>query len=426
MTLANPCARGTVDVYANDFLVLNDLTPESGGFYHANFTANAIDDQIALRLVSDSLSSPWNLAMLEVYPATESDADGIPDAIEDEAPNDGDGNSDGIPDRLQPNVASLPNGMTGTYITLAVPDGMNLENVSAVLDPLYVDRPSGFEFPLGFIDFTVSGITPGGAVDVAAYTQALSTSDVFILKGHARYPSGPDFDPEVEWYVFSYDGTTGAEFFSDRIVLHFIDGQRGDEDETEDGSIRDPFGIAVLINTMPWQNPADPYDVNNDGDVTSLDALVVINQISRLGGEPPYALPVPPQPPDEPPPFYDVDGNNQLSALDALRVINRLGVIAASEWEADNQVASKLRQPPVDALTLIDVVAYEVEEELSPSEANAVSIPLDLPPRVMTLPNSLFTEAVDEIWSRPGLLDDPGENECLPIEALDQFLSTAI
>ena len=70
----------------------------------------------------------------------------------------GDGNQDGIADSLQANVASLPNAMTGEYVTIVAPPGLQLEAVTAILDPLYVTRPPGFAFPLGFFDFTVTGL----------------------------------------------------------------------------------------------------------------------------------------------------------------------------------------------------------------------------------------------------------------------------
>ena len=48
----------------------------------------------------------------------DNDGDGISDKIEDLGPSGGDGNGDGVPDRDQANVASLPNALTGEYVTL--------------------------------------------------------------------------------------------------------------------------------------------------------------------------------------------------------------------------------------------------------------------------------------------------------------------
>lgn len=71
---------------------------------------------------------------------------------------------------------------------------------------------------------------------------------------------------------------------------------------------------------FPWQNPGNPLDVDDDGTVVPLDALIIINELNAAGA---HAL-EPPQPPDEPPPYYDTFGDNQVAPLDALLVINFL------------------------------------------------------------------------------------------------------
>ena len=38
-----------------------------------------------------------------------------------------------------------------------------------------------------------------------------------------------------------------------------------------------------LLSASPWQNPSDPYDVNNDSMVSPGDALVVINALNQRG-----------------------------------------------------------------------------------------------------------------------------------------------
>jgi len=52
------------------------------------------------------------------------------------------------------------------------------------------------------------------------------------------------YDDTNDYYEFLYDGTTGAEIFHDadqtRIVLHLCDGQRGDADNTVNGTIEEP------------------------------------------------------------------------------------------------------------------------------------------------------------------------------------------
>lgn len=86
-----------------------------------------------------------------------------------------------------------------------------------------------------------------------------------------------------------------------------------------DGRISDPATVTVLIATGPLQNPLRHADVNADGEVTALDALLVINHISRYGsgGTPTTA-------PDDGGWYYDVSGDGVVTALDALLVINHI------------------------------------------------------------------------------------------------------
>ena len=171
--------------------------------------------------------------------APDDDADGISDSVEDSAPNGGDGNGDGVPDSDQENVASLPNSADQQFVSLASPDGSILENVVASPNPSPSDTPSGAEFPVGFLDFGVTSLAPGAA----------TTVEIFLPEGTAANQYLKDAEPAEptpHWYTFAFDGTTGAQFFSDRIVLHFVDGQRGDDDLSANGVILDP-GAPVVV-----------------------------------------------------------------------------------------------------------------------------------------------------------------------------------
>lgn len=80
------------------------------------------------------------------------------------------------------------------------------------------------------------------------------------------------------------------------------------------------FAGRVSPSAPPWRNPLDPLDVNNDGLLTPIDALLVINELNRVGG---HAL-LPPSGDAAPPPYLDTTGDNFVSPVDALRVINEL------------------------------------------------------------------------------------------------------
>lgn len=91
------------------------------------------------------------------------DTDGVDDSVEDRAPNEGDGNRDGVPDKQQENVASLRTAVgSNDFVTIAAPAGRNLSRVSARSSPGNgVTASDAYQYPLGFIGFTVSGAPAG-------------------------------------------------------------------------------------------------------------------------------------------------------------------------------------------------------------------------------------------------------------------------
>ncbi len=82
--------------------------------------------------------------------------------------------------------------------------------------------------------------------------------------------------------------------------------------------------FAYALSTSQWQNPVNRHDVNNNGEVTPLDALLVINDLNtRRSRELTGTNFIPP-------PFIDVNGDSSLSPIDALLVINFLNASRGS------------------------------------------------------------------------------------------------
>ena len=91
--------------------------------------------------------------------------------------------------------------------------------------------------------------------------------------------------------------------------------------------------VLIQITDAPppeWQNPISQFDVNNDGFVSPVDVLLVINYINEQGS---FQLPSP-RPVGEY--FYDVDGDGWLKPVDVLALINELNArnTAGGEGEA--------------------------------------------------------------------------------------------
>ncbi len=96
---------------------------------------------------------------------------------------------------------------------------------------------------------------------------------------------------------------------------------------------------AVTDPTSDWQSPVEPLDVNADGFVAPLDALLVINDLGVFEGG---VLP-----PDRAlqPPYVDTSGDGVVAPGDALAVINHLNFVSA----LDNQP-----QAPMSGAAVVD------------------------------------------------------------------------
>lgn len=114
------------------------------------------------------------------------------------------------------------------------------------------------------------------------------------------------------------------------------DSTLGNEDPDED----DQSSCTIdPTNPHPWRNPLQAEDVNGDGFVTPLDALIVINRLNASG---PSDLPILPPSQVNPPPYWDVDGDDAVTASDVLAVVNWINThalpgvaLSAGEGEAD-------------------------------------------------------------------------------------------
>ena len=129
--------------------------------------------------------------------------------------------------------------------------------------------------------------------------------------------------------------------------------------------------VTVVSQATDFTNALEPLDVNNDGGVSPLDALIIINYLNQHGIGTPIET--------DPRQFWDTNGDGIVSALDVLRVINRLNddsnfeeFPAAGEGEADLAAA---RAPFIGPKPLhpmdndIDWLLYEVDDQLLDSIA---------------------------------------------------------
>ena len=214
----------------------------------------------------------------------DSDGDGVRDLVEEAAPNAGDNNQDGVSDSRQAYVCSLPDSLTGRYVSLVVDRPLTLTQVGTASLPGMLPPP-GVVFPLGLFSLTVEGVAE----------DSTATVDLLLPPGEdveTYFKYGPTpADPSPHWYEFLEGGTTGAEISGDTVRLHFVDGERGDDDLVADGKVVEPGGPARRSSfffpqladgsTFPIQFKSTLVLVN-----TGFDSRVEIEFFANPDGQP--------------------------------------------------------------------------------------------------------------------------------------------
>jgi len=152
-----------------------------------------------------------------------------------------------------------------------------------------------------------------------------------VLTYQATRDDGSDLP---DW--LSFDGTTrtfsGRPTFTDEG--QFVVLVRATDSGTPGLFAETTFTMTVEPNPSPWQNPVNPWDVDDSGqpeDPVPLDVLTLINFINEHGI---MQLPEPPSPLG-PPPYVDVDGDGWVKPLDVLGLINLINERAANEGEGE-------------------------------------------------------------------------------------------
>lgn len=120
--------------------------------------------------------------------------------------------------------------------------------------------------------------------------------------------------------------TPGAGFAGDVTLSYVV--------SDNVGTVSNVARVSIRVLNSKWQNPVQNLDVNADGRITPIDALLVINYLNDPTKDrflPNTGL--------VPPPYLDTDGNERVSPNDALLVVNYLNERSAGgggEGEGSN------------------------------------------------------------------------------------------
>ncbi|QDV43538.1 FG-GAP repeat protein [Stieleria neptunia] len=183
--------------------------------------------------------------------------------------------------------------------------------------------------------------------------------------------------------------------------------------------VKDNATVHVSSESI-WQNPFNRFDVNRNGEVSLIDALITIN---RLAVDDLNELPL--LPTMNAYQFYDVNGDGLVTSRDALAIINSVAVQGEGEGESPRLTSM---QPESSAAPLTEPIGGEPPAALSMVMAEHASAselsPTDTAPWANWAPGHV-DQAISALTDSIRADDDDDDDETDPAELkwLDLWLT---
>jgi hypothetical protein len=219
----------------------------------------------------------------------DADSDGIPDALE--TLGDGDANNDGIQDKQQGNVWGFPayNGGGSVTVEMKTPGSLGFaRSREDLLPPIIPDKslrldmayPLELQIRLPAQDGKTGKASAPGVARLEIFPPAGTQPNAFLIY------------KDFQWSEFTYDGTTGAQILPDRVVLHFVDDERGDEGFFPEKTIQFKGILATILATPPplriqevqkapgdeiflrYSGPSDTYWIEESANLSSWTSIL--------------------------------------------------------------------------------------------------------------------------------------------------------
>ena len=161
----------------------------------------------------------------------------------------------------------------------------------------------------------LTGVTAGGGETQNLAVTAVSSNTSLIANPTVVYTSANSTGSLKFTPLADQNGSTTTT-----ITVTVEDGGLDNNLATtgDNATTSESFDVVVAA-IFPWHNKVNPLDINDDGATSSIDVLVVINELNSNGS---YQLPKPRSGTGAP--YYDVNQDGQLTPSDPLQIINHL------------------------------------------------------------------------------------------------------
>jgi hypothetical protein len=200
-------------------------------------------------------------------------------------------------------------------VPLDIPIDILADIAPTLTGPSSVSVTYGETIPLNGANL-ITVADPDGATDIETVSLSVSSGTLSVATDFASIIGGANNSGEL-----TLSGTL-AQLNSTLATLSFTTPASGLAFTltvvANDGVLSSAPLYVAFAYPASWQNPVNRFDVNNDGFVTPLDALIIIDFLNAYGSQ---RLPPITQNPQY---FYDVDGDGWVTPSDALAVIDYL------------------------------------------------------------------------------------------------------
>ncbi|MEM6689168.1 MAG: GEVED domain-containing protein [Planctomycetota bacterium] len=198
------------------------------------------------------------------------------------------------------------------------------------------------EYPITLVGtFDLTFETPN--LESVVFGPNLISSEALRISG--LQASQIDFTQPDAWRVSPPEQINGAIF----TRLSLVDTSQGG-------------GSLLINNDTPWHNIVWPLNVNANGDVSSLDALLVINELTGVTRHDPETrdlFDLAENPGLFGGAYYDVNADGKVSPLDALLIINHL----ISQFAADGEMIDEPASSPWTSSAIDEVWSSRNDNE---------------------------------------------------------------